>query len=88
MSSHPFYAATRVDLARHRHVLGLWPGNGGGESAKFWIAVLTEVRNRAVADVFFIVCEGLKGLPDSVNGVFPAAIVQTCIVHLIRGTFP
>jgi len=40
-----------------------------------------------VADVFFIVCDGLKGLPDSVNTVFPASIVQTCIIHLIRGTF-
>lgn len=49
--------------------------------------VLTELRKRGVKDVFFVVCEGLKGLPDSVNAVFPAAIVQTCIIHLIRNTF-
>ena len=49
--------------------------------------VLTELRNRGVADVFFIVCDGLRGLPDSVNTLFKDTIVQTCIVHLIRGTF-
>lgn len=87
VGNQPFYAAIGVDLHGHRDVLGLWPGNGAGESAKFWMGVLTELRNRGVADVFFIVCDGLKRLPDSVNGVFPAAIVQTCIVHLIRGTF-
>jgi putative transposase len=49
--------------------------------------VLTDIRNRGVRDVFFVVCDGLKGLPDSVNAVFPQAIVQACIIHLIRGTF-
>ncbi len=48
--------------------------------------VLTDIKNRGVADVFFVVCDGLKGLPDSVAAVFPAAIVQTCMIHLIRGT--
>jgi transposase-like protein len=51
------------------------------------LTVLADLKNRGVADVFFIVCDGLKGLPDSVNAVFPAAIVQACIIHLIRGTF-
>ena len=51
------------------------------------MAVLTELSNRGVTDVFFLVCDGLKGLPDSVNAVFPATIVQTCIIHLIRNTF-
>src|SRR5512132_1028414 len=88
VGNRPFYAAIGVDLAGHRDVLGLWAGTGGGgESAKFWMAVLTDIKNRGVADVFFIVCDGLKGLPDSVNAVFPAAIVQACIIHLIRGTF-
>ena len=49
--------------------------------------VLTELRNRGVADVFFLVCDGLKGLPDSVNAVWPATIVQTCLIHLIRNSF-
>lgn len=87
VGNQPFYAAIGVDLHGHRDVLGLWAGRGGGESAKFWMGVLTDLKNRGVADVFFIVCDGLKGLPDSVNTVFPDAIVQTCIVHLIRGTF-
>ena len=87
VGNQPFYAAIGVDLAGHRDVLGLWPGNGRGESAKFWMNVLTDLKNRGVADVFFIVCDGLTGLPDSVNTVFKHTIVQTCIVHLIRGTF-
>ena len=55
-------------------------------TAKVWMAVLTELKNRGVADVFFLVCDGLKGLPDSVAAVWPASIVQTCIIHLIRGS--
>lgn len=61
VGNQPFYAAIGVDLAGHRDVLGLWAGAGGGESAKFWMAVLTDIKNRGVADVFFIVCDGLKG---------------------------
>ena len=83
----PVYAAIGVDLDGHKDVLGMWAGDGDGESAKFWLAVLTELRNRGVKDVFFVVCDGLKGLPDSVSTAFPQAIVQTCIIHLIRNTF-
>lgn len=69
-------------------MLGLWAGTAGdGESAKFWLSVLTEIKNRGAGDVFFLVCDRLKGLPDAVGAVFPEAIVQTCIIHLIRGTF-
>src|SRR5665213_1241722 len=53
----------------------------------FWMAVLTDLRNRGIKDVFFVVCDGLKGLPEVVSAVWPAAIVQTCIIHLIRNTF-
>lgn len=83
----PVYAAIGVDLDGHKDILGMWAGDGDGESAKFWLAVLTELKNRGVRDVFFVVCDGLKGLPDSVNAVFPRALVQTCIIHLIRGSF-
>lgn len=83
----PVYAAIGVDLGGHRDVLGMWAGEGDGESAKYWLAVLTELRNRGVADIFFLVCDGLKGLPASVGAAFPDTIVQTCIIHLIRGTF-
>ena len=51
------------------------------------MSVLTDLRNRGVRDVFFVVCDGLKGLPDVVTNVWPQAIVQTCIIHLIRNTF-
>jgi putative transposase len=87
VGNQPFYAAIGVDLNGRRDVLGLWAGQGGGESAKFWLAVLTDLKNRGVRDIFFLVCDGLKGLPDSVAAVFPATIVQACVIHLIRATF-
>ena len=88
VSNRPFYAAIGVDLRGHRDVLGVWAGTpGAGESSKFWISILTELKNRGVADIFYLVCDGLKGMPDSVNTVFPETIVQTCVVHLIRNTF-
>lgn len=87
VGNRPIYAAIGVDLEGHRDILGMWAGQGAGESAKFWLAVLTDLRNRGVRDVFFVVCDGLKGLPDSVNATWPEAIVQTCIIHLIRGSF-
>ncbi len=82
----PFYAAIGVTLDGERDILGLWAGTGG-EGAKFWMSVLTDLRNRGVRDVFFVVCDGLKGLPEVVGNVWPQAIVQTCITHLIRNTF-
>jgi putative transposase len=87
VGNRPVYAAIGVDLEGHRDILGMWAGQGAGESAKFWLAVLTDLKNRGVRDVFFVVCDGLKGLPDSVNAVWADAIVQTCIIHLIRGSF-
>src|SRR3954468_6120962 len=88
VANRPFYAAIGVDLQGHRDVLGIWAGTpGAGESSKFWISILTELKNRGVADIFYLVCDGLKGMPDSVNAVFKDTIVQTCVVHLIRNTF-
>src|SRR5215213_6133498 len=87
VGNRPVYAAIGVDLEGHKDILGMWAGDGGGESAKFWMAVLTELKNRGVDDVFFLVCDGLKGLPDSVNAVWPRTTVQTCLIHLIRNTF-
>jgi putative transposase len=86
VANRPVYAAIGVTLAGEKDVLGLWAGTGG-EGAKFWMSVLTDLRNRGVKDVFFVVCDGLKGLPDVVTNIWPQAIVQTCIVHLIRNTF-
>jgi transposase-like protein len=86
VANRPFYAAIGVTLDGERDILGLWAGTGG-EGAKFWMSVLTDLRNRGVRDVFFLVCDGLKGLPEVVGNVWPLAIVQTCIIHLIRNTF-
>ena len=68
-------------------MLGIWAGTGRGESAKFWLQILSELKNRGVEDIFFLVCDGLKGMPDSVGSAFPETIVQTCVIHLIRQTF-
>jgi transposase-like protein len=88
VANRPFYAAIGVDLRGHRDVLGVWAGTpGAGESSKFWISILTELKNRGVADIFYLVCDGLKGMPESVNTVFQETIVQTCLVHLLRNTF-
>jgi transposase-like protein len=86
VANRPFYAAIGVTLAGERDILGLWAG-AGGEGAKFWMSVLTDLRNRGIKDTFFVVCDGLKGLPEVVGNVWPQAIVQTCIIHLLRNTF-
>jgi putative transposase len=86
VANRPFYAAIGVTLDGDKDILGLWAGTGG-EGAKFWMSVLTDLRNRGVKDVFFLVCDGLKGLPEVVTNVWPHTVVQTCIIHLIRNTF-
>jgi putative transposase len=86
VANRPVYAAIGVTVEGCKDVLGLWAGTGG-EGARFWLSVLTDLKNRGVKDVFFLVCDGLKGLPEVVGNVWPLAIVQTCIIHLIRNTF-
>ncbi|MBX6752538.1 MAG: IS256 family transposase [Micromonosporaceae bacterium] len=84
----PIYLAIGVTVNGERDLLGLWAGeHGDGEGAKFWHRVLSEIKNRGTADVLMLVCDGLKGLPDAVNAVWPKTIVQTCIVHLLRNSF-
>jgi len=82
----PSYVAIGVTVAGERDILGIWAGDGG-EGAKFWLSVLTEIKNRGVADVCMLVCDGLRGLPDAVNATWPLTVVQTCLLHLIRNTF-
>ena len=86
VANRPVYAAIGVSLEGEKDILGLWVGTGG-EGAKFWMSVLTDIKNRGVTDTFFLVCDGLKGLPEVVGNVWPLATVQTCIIHLIRNTF-
>lgn len=71
-----------VDIDGIRQVLGIWIQQT--EGAKFWHGVLTELRNRGCRDALFVCCDGLSGLPESIGAVWPAAVVQTCVVHLLR----
>ncbi|BCI53936.1 IS256 family transposase [Mycolicibacterium litorale] len=86
VANRPIYVAIGVTCAGERDILGLWAGDGG-EGAKFWLSVLTEIKNRGSADVCIVVCDGLKGLPDAINTVWSRAVVQTCVIHLLRNTF-
>ena len=81
----PAYLAVGVDVEGRKHVLGVWLGDGG-EGAKFWLHVLTELKARGIADVIFVCCDGLKGLPDAIEATWARASVQTCVVHLIRAS--
>jgi putative transposase len=76
------YVAIGVNLDGERDVLGLWFQSS--EGAKFWLAVLNELKQRGVSDVLICCVDGLKGFPEAIEAVFPHAWVQTCIVHLIR----
>jgi transposase-like protein len=82
----PIYVVIGVTVNGERDILGLWVGDGS-EGAKFWLQILTELKNRGVADVCIAVCDGLKGLPDAINTVWELTTVQACIIHLIRNTF-
>jgi len=86
VANRPIYIALAVTVDGNRDILGLWAGDGG-EGAKYWQQVLTEIKNRGVEDVLMLVCDGLKHLPEAVNAVWPDTIVQTCIVHLMRNTY-
>src|SRR6478736_4364663 len=86
VTNRPVYVAIGVTCNGERDILGLWAGDGG-EGAKFWLSVLTEIKNRGVQDVCIVVCDGLKGLPDSVTTTWPLATVQACVIHLLRNTF-
>src|SRR5689334_781585 len=76
------YVAIGVQLDGNKEVLGLWAGQA--EGAKFWLQVVTELKNRGVQDVFIACVDGLKGLPQAIERVFPKAQVQLCIVHRVR----
>ena len=82
------YVGIGVNMEGHKEVLGLWTGPQGqpAEGAKFWLQVLTELKNRGVADVFIACIDGLKGFPEAIETVFPETAVQLCIVHQIRGS--
>lgn len=86
VANRPVYVAIGVNLDGERDVLGLWLGPTGGEGAKQWMTMLTELKNRGVADVLIVCCDGLKGLPDAIRVTWPDATVQTCVVHMVRNS--
>ena len=78
------YLALGIGLEGKKEVLGMWIETN--EGAKFWLTVITELKNRGIDDLFIVCCDGLKGFPDAIEAVFPRTIVQTCVVHLIRSS--
>lgn len=78
------YVALALDTEGQKHVLGLWIEQT--EGAKFWLKVMNDLKARGLNDILIAVVDGLKGFPEAIGAVFPAAMVQTCIVHLIRNS--
>lgn len=78
------YLAIGVNAEGNKEVLGLWLEET--EGAKFWLKILTEIKNRGVEDILILCCDGLKGFPEAIEAVFPKTTIQTCIVHMIRNS--
>jgi putative transposase len=78
------YVALGVNVEGHKELLGLWIGEA--EGAKFWLSVLTELKNRGVNDILIAAVDGLKGFPDAIAAVYPSTQVQLCIVHMVRNS--
>ena len=78
------YVAIGVDMEGRKDVLGLW--TSASEGAKFWLGVLTELKNRGIKDILIACVDGLKGFPQAIESVYPGAKVQLCIVHLVRAS--
>ena len=84
VQTHAVYLALALNLEGNKELLGLWVGEA--EGAKFWLSVLTELRNRGVEDILIASIDGLKGFPEAIESVFPKTQVQLCVVHLVRGS--
>jgi len=78
------HVAMGVNMEGHKEILGLWTAQN--EGAKFWLQVLTDIRNRGVKDIFIACVDGLKGFPEAIETTFPQTEVQLCIVHLVRAS--
>ncbi|MFM8424711.1 MAG: IS256 family transposase [Chloroflexota bacterium] len=76
------YVAVGVNLKGRKELLGLWLGQS--EGAKFYLQIMTELQSRGIRDIFVVCVDGLKGLPEAIESVFPQTTVQTCVVHLVR----
>ena len=76
------YLALGIDLTGNKQLLGLWIAQT--EGAKFWLQVVTELKNRGVQDIFIACVDGLKGFPEAIESVYPQTAVQLCVVHMVR----
>lgn len=85
VTNRPCYIAMGINLDGEKDVLGLWLGDGD-EGAKYWLSICTELQNRGVADICVVCVDGLTGFADAIEAVWPQATLQTCVVHLIRGS--
>src|SRR5579859_2638765 len=83
VANRPVYLAIGIDCEGAKQVLGLWVGPTTGESAKFWLTVLSELKSRGVADVCIVCCGGLTGLPDAIGVAWPQAVVQLSSVEVV-----
>jgi hypothetical protein len=81
VQTHAVYLALALTLEGHKELLGLWVGEA--EGARFWLGVLTELKNRGVEDILITAIDGLKGFPEAIESVFPRAQIQLCIVHMV-----
>ena len=78
------YLAIGITMEGRKEILGMWIEKS--EGAKFWLQVITELKNRGVKDIFIACVDGLKGFPDAINAVFPKTEIQLCIVHMVRNS--
>ena len=83
VTNRPFYVVVEVTVDGRRDVLGIWASEHVA-GAKYWLQVLTEIKNRGVADMCIVVCDGLAGLPAAIDILSPQTLVQACVLHLIR----
>jgi transposase-like protein len=84
VSKRAVYGVLGIDREGDKQLLGLWVGEAETEGAKFWLKVLTDLRNRGLKDILIACCDGLKGFPQAIEAVYPQTQVQLCIVHLMR----
>ena len=86
VSKRAVYVVLGINREGNKDLLGLWIGEAETEGAKFWLKVLTDLKNRGLQDMLIACCDGLKGFPQAITAVFPQTQVQLCIVHLIRNS--
>jgi len=79
------YVVLGIDLEGNKDILGVWIGEN--ESSKFWLGVLTELKNRGVQDVLIFSVDGLSGLKEAIQAAYPKAEIQRCIIHQLRNSF-